>query len=184
MFLASKQGMDLARIEELRHDLLHGEIFKHRRLLMVVGTCMIAFWGVAIFGGYLLVTHAMDDNQLASRQAVDTPSQISLLFAGHRAQDLTNDLVYLNRVKLTPTPVGHLYYATDENGDRLLVMSSKAPSEDALAGVMGTLRPVNWALLKKWKMSKDEQKALREQGVYLDAESVKLQKDSSTLASK
>ena len=178
--------MDVARLEELRHDLLHGEILKHRRLLGIVGLCMLAFWTVAIIGGYALITHAMDDNQMTSRHPVDTPSQIPLLFAGHRPYDLINDLVYLNRVKLSPTSAGHVYYATDDNGNRLLVVAhtSKAPSDDAVAGVKGTLRPITSELLKKWKVSKDDQKALKAQGIYLDAESVKPQKNPSTLASK
>lgn len=178
--------MDVARLEELKHDLLHGEILKHRRLLVIVGLCMLAFWTVAIIGGYMLVTHSMDDNQMTSRRAVDTPSQISLLFAGHRPYDLINDLVYLNRVKLSPTSTGNLYYATDDNGNRLLVVahSSKAPSDESVAGVMGTLRPISAELLKKWKVNKEDQKTLKAQGVYLEAESVKAQKDTSTLASK
>ena len=178
--------MDVARLEELKHDLLHGEILKHRRLLVIVGLCTLVFWTVAIVGGYTLVTHAMDDNQMTNRRAVDTPSQISLLFAGHRPYDLINDLVYLNRVKLSATQTGNVYYVSDENGNRLLVVahSSKAPADESVAGVMGILRPISTELLKKWKVSKDDQKALKAQGVYLDAESVKVQKDTPTLASK
>ncbi len=178
--------MDAARLEELKQDLLHGNILKHRRLLIVTGFCMLVFWTVAIVGGYTLVTHAMDDNQMTSRRLVDTPSQISLLFAGHRPYDLINNLVYLNRVKLSPTSTGNVYYATDDNGDRLLVVahSSKAPTDEAVAGVMGTIRPINSAQLKKWNISKEQQKELKAQGVYVEADSVKVEKSSPTVASK
>ena len=178
--------MDVARLEELKQDLLHGNILKHRKLLIVTGLCMLLFWTVAIVGGYKLVTHAMDDNQMTSRRVVDTPSQISLLFSGHRPYDLINDLVYLNRVKLSPTSTGNVYYATDENGDRLLVVahSSKAPSDETVAGVMGTIRPISSAQLKKWNISKEQQKELKAQGVYVEAESLRREKTSATVASK
>ena len=178
--------MDVARLEEIKNDLLHGEILKHRRLLIVTGIFLVAFWAVTIAGGYFLVTHAMDENQTTSRRGVDTPSQISLLFDGHRPSDLINSLVFLNRVKLEPTPAGNVYYAMDDLGNRVLVMAntSKAPADESTANVMGTLRPVNSELLRKWKLSKEEQKAIKAQGVYLQADSVKVQKGSPTLAKK
>jgi len=183
---ASKVFMDVARLEQLKNDLLHGEILKHRRLLILTGLFMFVFMAATLLGGYFVVTHAMDDSAMASRRVVDTPSQVSLLFAGHRPYDLVNDIVYLNRVKLSPTPGGDVYYAADDSGSRMLVMahSSKAPSDEAVASVMGTVRPITPALLKKWKLSKAEGKAARTQGVYLDAQSVKVHKDSPTLASR
>jgi hypothetical protein len=178
--------MDVARLEQLKYDLLHGEILKHRRLLMITGVFMFVFMTATLVGGYFVVIHAMDDNQITNRRAVDTPSQVSLLFVGHRPYDLINDIVYLNRIKLSPTPEGNVYYAADDSGSRMLVIapSSKAPGDERTASVMGTVRPVTPALLKKWKLSKDEQKAIKAQGVYLEADSVKVQKDASTLASK
>jgi hypothetical protein len=38
--------------------------------------------------------------------------------------------------------------------------------------------------MKKWKLSKDEQKALKVQGVYLDAESIKVHKSNASIARK
>jgi len=71
-------------------------------------------------------------------------------------------------------------------GNRVLVMAntSKVPADESTANVMGTLRPVNSELLRKWKLSKEEQKAIKAQGVYLQADSVKVQKGSPTLAKK
>ena len=178
--------MDVARLEQLKHDLLHGEILKHRRLLIVTGMFLVAFWTVTLVGGYFLVTHAMDDNQMTIRREVDTPSQVSLLFDGHRPYDLINSLVFLHRVKLSPTPAGNVYYAGDDSGGRMLVLAhtSKAPSDESIANVMGTLQPINSGLLKKWKLSKEEQKAAKAQGVYLEAESIKVQPPSPTMARK
>lgn len=170
--------MDITRLEQLKNDLRNGEFFKHRRLLIGAGLFLVAFWTVTIVGGYFLVTHAMDDNQVSSQRGINTPSQVALLFEGHQPFQLVNSLVYLNRVKLEPTEVGSVYYAGDEEGKRLLVVTHtpNAPKDQAIANVMGTVRPVNTELLKKWKLNKEEQKIVKAQGVYLEAESVRVKK--------
>jgi hypothetical protein len=177
--------MDVARLEQLKSDLLNGDILKHRRLLAAAGLFLIAFCAITVAGGYFLVTHAMDDNQVSSR-SVNTPSQVSLLFEGSHPYQLINNIVFLNRVKLAPIPDrSSVYYAGDEPQKLLVVFhGSSAPSEDSVANVMGTLRPVNAEVLKKWKLNKDEQKAIKAQGIYLDAESVKVQKSPEALARK
>lgn len=178
--------MDVARLEQLRYDLLHGEILKHRRLLVGVSIFLVAFWTLTIAGGYMLVTHAMNDDQIASQRAINTPTQVALLFDGHRPYDLVNSVVFLNRVKLEPATASHVYYAGDDSGPRLLVVdyATGAPADPSVANIFGTVRPLNAGLMKKWKLSKAEQKTLKTQGVYLEAQSVKVQKDSTTLARK
>jgi hypothetical protein len=179
--------MDIARLEELKEDLLHGRLAPHRRLLIGVGLFMIAFWTITIAGGYLLVTHAMDDNQSTAARGVNTPSQVGLLFAGHRPSELVNSLVFLNRVKVEPaSETAQVYYAGDDSGTRMLVVAHQpgVPTDEAVANVMGTIRPLTTDLMKKWKLSKDEQKALKVQGVYLDAESIKVHKSNASIARK
>lgn len=179
--------MNLSRLEELKQDLLNGRFERHRRLLIGFGLFMVAFWTLTLAGGYFLVTHAMDDNHATATRGINTPSQVGLLFTGHRPQDLVNSLVFLNRVKLQPaSDAAKVYYVDDDSGARLLVVAHQpsAPTDEAVANVMGTIRPINSAELKKWKLSKDEQKALKAQGVYLDAESLKVHKDAATLAKK
>ena len=179
--------MDLTRLEELKDDLLHGRIARHRRLLIGVGLFTIAFWTITLVGGYFLVTHAMDDNQASATRGVNTPTQVPLLFAGHRPSELVNSLVFLNRVKIEPaSDAGKVYYAGDDSGTRLLVVAHKpgAPTGEAVANVMGTIRPLTSDLLKKWKFSKDEQKTLKQQGVYLEAESMKIHKTPASIAQK
>jgi len=170
--------MDVAKLEQIKNDLLNGEILKHRRLLIATGLFVFAFWTVTIVGGYFLVTHAMDDNHITAQRGVNTPTQVALLFDGHRPFELINSLVFLNRVKLEPGAVSSVYYAGDDAGERLLVVThgSNAPTNESVANVMGTVRPVNAELLKKWKLNKEEQKAVKAQGVYLEADSVKVQK--------
>jgi hypothetical protein len=177
--------MNAAQLEQLKSDLLNGDILKHRRLLAAVGVFLIAFCAITVAGGYFLVTHAMDDNQVSSR-SVNTPSQVSLLFEGYRPYQLINNIVFLNRVKLAPIPDRSSVYYAGEEPQKLLVVfhGSNAPAEYSVANVMGTLRPVNAELFKKWKLGKDEQKTIKEQGVYLDAESVKVQKSPNALARK
>jgi len=178
--------MDVARLEQLKQDLLNGDILKHRRLLVGLGLFLLAFCVVTLAGGYMLVTHAMDDNQVAAQRSTNTPSQVALLFEGHQPNQLINDIVFLNRVKLSPAgDASNVYYAGDES-QKLLVVAhgSGAPADEAVANVMGTLRPVSAELLKKWKLSKDDQKAVKAQGVYLEAQSVKVPKGSSTLEKK
>jgi hypothetical protein len=177
--------MDVARLEQLKQDLLNGDLFKHRRLLIGFGLFLVAFWAVTIAGGYFLVTHAMDDNQVSAR-SVNTPSNVSLLFEGHHPYQLINSIVFLNRVKLAPaSDNASLYYAGDDSQKLLVVFhGSSAPADESVANVMGTLRPVSTEILKKWKLSKDELKAIKAQGIYLEADSVKVQKAPQTVAKK
>ena len=170
----------VARVEQLRNDLLNGDILKHRQLLIGAALFVFAFAALTIAGGYFLVTHAMDDNQTTSSHSINTPTDVALLFEGHKPFELVNSLVYLNRVKLEATEVGSVFYAGGEDGKRLLVVThgTNPPATDSVANLMGTVRPVNTELLKKWKLNKEEQKAVKSQGVYLEADSVRVQKHS------
>ena len=183
---ASYLIMDLAQLEQIKYDLLHGDFLKHRRLLVGVGLFTAAFWVVTIVGGYFLVTHAMDDNQVTAQRGINTPSDISSLFAGERPYQLVNNMVFLNRVTVGPAGSGNdnLLYATDQSGNKLLVLTQlpAVSTEERLANVMGTLRPLTPQLLKKWKLNKDDQKEAKAQGVYLEAESLKVQKSGPTMA--
>jgi len=176
--------MDVARLEQFRDKLLSGEVVTRQRLLIVSGLFTLVFFAATIIGGYTLITHAINENLMLSRHPVDTPSDISLLFAGHHADELINDRVYLNRVTLSRAAAGNTYYATDETGDRLLVVAhgSKTHPDEAVASVIGTVRPINYSLLKEWKVSKAEQKRLKSQGIYLDAAAVKIRSNTSTIA--
>ena len=184
-YLASQFFMDIGRLEELKQDLLNGRLGRHRRLLISLGLFLLAFWTVSIGVGYFLITHAMDDNQASANRGINTPSQIGLLFTGHKPTELVNSLVFLNRVKLEPvSDAANIYYVSDDSGTRLLVVAHQpnAPADDAVANVMGTIRFLNPAMIKKWKLSKEEQKTLKAQGVYLDAESLKVKKSNPTVA--
>jgi hypothetical protein len=111
---------------------------------------------------------------------------VSLLFEGHHPYQLINNIVFLNRVKVAPaSDKASLYYAGDEP-QKLLVLfhGANAPADEAVANVMGTLRPISTEILKKWKLSKEEQTAIKAQGVYLEADSLKIQKTPQTVAKK
>jgi len=179
--------MDYARLEELKTDLLNGDIMKHRHLLIGTGLALIAFWAVTLVGGYYVVTHALDDNHVSTQRSVNTPSQVGLLLADHRPSQLINSIVFLNRVKLKPSETSNVYYAGEDEGQKLVVVShaSGTPIDDSVVNVMGTVRPVSAELLKKWKLTKDEQKAVKAEGIYIDAESVKkVQHATATVAKK
>lgn len=180
--------MDLTRLEQIKDDLLRGDILKHRRLLIAAGLFVTAFWAVTIIGGYFLVTHAMDDNQVTAQRGINTPTDISSLFAGQHPFQLVNDLVFLNRVTVTPASdaANSVLFATDQAGNKLLVVPPRPETvtDEKVANVMGTLRPLTPQLLKKWKLSKEDQKAAKAQGVYLEAESLKIQKSPATIAKR
>jgi len=180
--------MDVTRLEQIKNDLLRGDFLKHRRLLIGAGLFMAAFWMVTIVGGYFLVTHAMDDNQVTAQRGINTPTDLSSLFAGQHPYQMVNDLVFLNRVTVAPAndSAPNVLYATDQAGNRMLVVSHKpgTPTEEKVANVMGTLRPLTPQLLKKWKLSKDDQKAAKAQGLYLEAESLKVQQSPATMAKR
>jgi hypothetical protein len=179
--------MDVAKLEQLRADLLQGNFRKHRQLLITTGLLLVAFWAITIAVGYFAVNRWIEDEHVTVSKALNTPSQFGPLLTDHRRSDLVNSIVYLNRVKLEPGDADSLYFATDDQGNRMVVVSqsANAPSQNAVVSIMATIRPVSPALLKKWKLDKEEKKTIQAEGLYLEAESIKTKSGASeTVARK
>jgi hypothetical protein len=178
--------MDTAKLEQLRTDLLNGDISKHRRLLMVAGLLMVAFWIATITVGYYAVKNYSTDDRVNVQHGVNTPSRLDSLTSARQPADLVNSIVYLNRVKLEPSDASNVYFASDSEGHRMLVVSQAphAPKQDSVVNLLGTVRPVSNDLLKKWKLDKEQQKTIKAQGLYLEAESIKTKATPSATVAK
>lgn len=163
-------GMDFARIQQLRHELL-----QNRRLAITAGFVVIAFWIVTIVGGYFLVRHAFDDDHVSVR-SLNTPTQIGLLL-DDSMPDLIYHIVYFNDVKIESGPTDDVYFATGPKGTSVLVVATgrKTPNDTDAVDIRGTVRPIPplSTLTRKWKLSKDQVKAVRKQGIYIEADDIK-----------
>ena len=160
--------MDIARLEQLRDELLH-----NRKYAAIAGVLVLAFFVATLAGGYLLVRGAMDDNRASVSRVTNVPTQLSSLLTDNR-NEVVNHIVFFNDVRLEAGPTEDLYYAVGAAGDRVLVVSQgkKSPSTDfEQVDVKGTVRslPTLSTLTKKWKLDKQELKAVREQGIYIEA---------------
>jgi hypothetical protein len=161
--------MDIARIEQLRDELLH-----NRKYAAIAAVLVLGFWVVTLAGGYLLFKRAMEDNRPAVASVVNVPTKFASLVSDNR-NEVLNHIVFFNDVHLESGPVDNVYYAVGAAGDRVLVISQgkKSFSEGEQVDVKGTVRSVpTSATLKKWKLDKDEQKALKDQGIYVEADEI------------
>jgi hypothetical protein len=175
--------MDIARIEQLRDELMH-----NRKYAAVAGVLVFAFFLVTMAGGYLLVRSAMDDSRPAASRVTNVPTKLASLLSEERGQ-VVNHIVFFNDVRLEPGPADDVFYAVGAAGDRMLVVSQgkKASTDADQVDIQGTIRlvPPTSTLTKKWKLDKEEVKALREQGIYIEAsEIVARRRGSSKFARK
>jgi hypothetical protein len=162
--------MDFARIERLRDELLH-----NRKYAAIAGVLLLAFWVVTLTGGYLLFRRALEDVRPVVASVVNVPTNVGSL-ATDRRSEVLNHIVFLNDVHLEPGPTEGVYYAVGASGDRMLVISQgrKAAADNAQVDIKGTIRQIPPAstLSTKWKLNKEEQKAVREQGIYIEADEI------------
>ena len=161
--------MDLSRIEQLRDELLH-----NRKYAALAAVLVLGFWAITLTGGYLLFKRAMEDNRAPVASVVNVPTQLGSLLAENRGEVL-NHIVFFNDVHLEPGPTDDVYYAVGAAGDRLLVLSQgkKSFADGEQVDVRGTVRLVPTAsTLKKWKLDKEEQKVLKGQGIYVEADEI------------
>jgi hypothetical protein len=159
--------MDIARIEQLRDELLH-----NRKYAALAGMLVLAFFAVTVVGGFLLVRSALDENRSPSSRVTNVPTQLGSLLSDNR-NEVVNHIVFFNDVRLEPGPTDDIYYAVGAAGDRILVVSQgkKASSDTDQVDIQGTVRslPTSSTLTKKWKLDKQELKAVRDQGIYIEA---------------
>lgn len=162
--------MNYARIEQLRDELLH-----NRKYAAIAGALVLAFWVFTLAGGYLLFKSAMEDVRPPVAGVVNVPTNVGSL-ATDRKSEVLNHIVFCNDVHLKPGPTEDVYYAIGASGDRVLVISQgkKAASDNAQVDIKGTVRqiPPTSTLSKKWKLDTEEQKAVREQGIYIEADEI------------
>jgi hypothetical protein len=175
--------MDLQRIAQLRDELLHDRKWKITAAVLV-----LAFWVITIIAGVTFVRNAMREDRVLAH-SVNTPSQVNLILEDTMPH-LLNHIVYFNDVRLEQGPSSDVYFASSNNGHSVLVVSKGSKSASALnadsVDVQGTVRalPPTSTLSGKWKLSKDQVKALRDQGVYIEAESIRAKRPPSPSVAK
>jgi hypothetical protein len=162
--------MDIARIEQLRDELLH-----NRKYAAIAGVLVVAFFVASLAGGYLLLRGAMDDNRPSISSVTNVPTKLASLLADDRG-DVVNHIVFFNDVRLEPGPTDDVFYAVGAAGDRMLVVSQgkKSLADADQVDIKGTVRPLPTlsTLTKKWKLDKQEVKAVRGQGIYIEASEI------------
>ncbi|HWR17097.1 MAG TPA: hypothetical protein VN577_19870 [Terriglobales bacterium] len=164
--------MDLSRIQQWRYEYL-----RSRKALAIAAAVFLVLSVVAFYSGYLLIKKTMEDSKVTAR-AINTPSQLGSLLNDYEPDQIANYIVYLNDVKLEAGPTDNVYYAAGPRGNRLLVValgSKPALAEDETVDISATIRrvPSTYEMKKKWKLDKAEIKALREQGIYIEAEAIR-----------
>jgi hypothetical protein len=172
-----------ARVLQLRDQLLNNRKILAASLalslLLTIGTMLV---------GYRLVKRSMDDSRVTTR-SVNTPTKLGLLLQDQKPGDVLNHIVYFNDVKLESGNADNVYYAVGAEGERLLVValgSKTALSEDAPVDIEGTVRslPPDSQMRSKWKLDKKEVKAIRQQGIFIEADSIQAKKGASQRLAK
>jgi hypothetical protein len=136
----------------------------------------VGFFAITLVAGFVLFRRALDDNRPSVASVVNVPTKVGLLFSYDEPSDVVNHIVFFNDVHLEPGPTDELYYAVGAAGNRVLVMSkgAKNSTDNAQVDIRGTVRtiPAVSILKKKWKLTSDELKAAREQGIYIEADTI------------
>jgi hypothetical protein len=165
------------RIAQLRDRLLHD-----RKTLIASAVLLVLLSTTTLIAGIVAVRHAVQEDRITTR-ASNAPSEVGLLLEDS-PNELFNHIVFFNDVRLEAGPTNDVYFATSRDGESILVLSTGAKSASALnadsVDVQGTVRavPPLSTLTKKWKLSKDQVKAIRKQGVYIEAESIRVKRNS------
>jgi hypothetical protein len=178
--------MDIARLEQLRDELLRNR--KALIALVASAVLMMLFSVGMLVGGYHLVKRSMEDARVTTRSS-NVPTLVGALLSDQRPGEVLNHIVFFNDVRLESGPADNVYYAVDTQGKRVLVValgSKSATGEDALVDVSGTVRslPPTSEMRKKWKLDKDEIQAVRDQGIFIEADSIQAKKQSNTRVAK
>lgn len=136
--------------------------------------------------GYHLMKRSVEDSRVTARP-VNTPTKVGLLTEDHRPGEILNSVVYFNDVRLESGPMDNLYYAVGADGERLLVValgSKSAVGEDTPVDIEGTVRslPPTSEMQQKWKLDKAEIKAIRSQGIFIEADSIQAKRPARATA--
>lgn len=165
------------RITQLRNKLLHD-----RKALAIAAVLLVLLSTTTLIAGIVAVRHAVQEDRITTR-AFNAPSEVGLLLEDSPTE-LFNHIVFFNDVRLEAGPTNDVYFATSKDGKSILVLSTGAKSASALnadsVDVQGTVRavPPLSTMTKKWKLSKDQVKTIRKQGVYIEAESIRVKHSS------
>lgn len=166
------------RIAQLRNKLLHD-----RKALVVAAVLLVLLSTTTLIAGIVAVRHAAQQEDRITTRAANSPSEVGLLLEDSPTE-LFNHIVFFNDVRLEAGPTNDVYFATSKDGQSILVLSTGAKSASALnadsVDVEGTVRavPPLSTMTKKWKLSKDQVKTIRKQGVYIEAESIRVKRNS------
>src|SRR4051812_36801339 len=169
--------MDLHQVEAMRDRLLHD-----RRITIGAGIISIVFMLVTFAVGAVLFKRAVDDSRYTTR-SIDTPTQVKLLLSENKPGEILNHIVFFHDVKLESGPADNVYYAVGSQGHKVVVVAlgtKTAMSDDATVDISGTVRtlPPTTEMKKKWKLDAEQIKAVKEQGVFIEADSIKADKPS------
>ena len=170
-----------ARVLEIRDQLLN-----NRKALVASLIMMVVLSMGTVYAGYRLVKRAMEDSHVSVRSS-NIPTRIGLLLQDQKPGEVLNHIVYFNDVRLESGPAENVYYAVGAEGERLLVVAlgtKSAVGEDAPVDIEGTVRslPPSSEMRSKWKLDKQEIKTIREQGIFIEADSIEAKKSASSAA--
>jgi len=175
--------MDINRIQQIRDELL-----RDRKTLIAVSAVAFILFAGTLVAGFVLFQRAINDARV-STHSVDTPTQVGLLFADHKPGDVLNHIVFFHDIHLESGPADNVYYAVGTEGNKVLVVamgSKPAIDEETAVNVQGTVRPVppTAEMKKKWKLNKEQIAAIREQGVFIEADEIARDKASTSRLAK
>jgi hypothetical protein len=179
-----------ARMLQLRDRLLSNpkllqvrdQLLNNRKALVASLAMLLLLFVGTLVAGYHLVKRSIEDSRVTAR-SMNTPTKVGLLLEDQRPGDVLNHIVYFNDVRLESGPADNVYYAVGAEGKRLLVValgSKSVVGEDAPVDIEGTVRalPPSSEMRKKWKLDKEEIKAVRDQGIFIEADSIQAKKGS------
>jgi hypothetical protein len=116
----------------------------------------------------------MQRNVRAEVKASDTPSDVSLLFGTSKFRASVGKIVFLHEVRIEPGPSNYVFFATDQQGNKIVVSSDSyatKPSNGKFAEVLGVIAalPPLATMEREWKLSASVATSLRKEALYIRA---------------
>ncbi len=142
----------------------------------VVACIISAFIFFVCYISLDLSVRRMEDNVRAEVKMSDTPTDISSLLES-KFRSPIGDVVFLNEVRIEPGPSIHLFFAADQQGNKIMIRWDTAATNllnGKLADVTGVIKrlPSLAAMEREWNLGRSVATDLPKEAIYIHADRI------------
>lgn len=143
----------------------------------VIVAVVLAFIALAGYVSARQLFRRMERDARIQVKAINVPSELAPLLAGLQHNSSAGDIVFLREVRIEPGPAAGLFFAVDQRGSKMAVVSN-APAMSSFSGrvanLTGTITrfPPLATMERQWKLEKPLAAEIRRQVAYIRVDRV------------